>query len=422
MDRPRVTYDVVVAGGGGAGLAAAVSAAAAGARTALVERYGFLGGMATAGMVSTIGGLYEMAPAGPTSARGARPPAGVPELLNDGFPAAFAARLAAMPGCDKPVLRGRAYVLPYTPFAFACLADELTMSARGLDVYLHASVVGVSTAARRIDLLRVATVERVVELTARVVVDTTGDAVVARHAGAATTSAPPSERQLPSLVFVLQHVDPAAVAPGPRLALLRTLVAAERDGLLPPGCSNVMIGPSPQPGEVVGKLALDGIAGHVEEGRDLLTVAEQEGRRRVLALTEFLKSLPAFARAFVSHTAPQVGVRESCRVVGRYELTRDDVLSGRRFADGVARGNWPIELWEPGRLGPTYEWLEEGQSYDIPLRSLRARDVENLFVAGRCMSATHEALGSARVIGLCLATGEAVGMAAAREADTASAG
>jgi FAD dependent oxidoreductase len=103
-------------------------------------------------------------------------------------------------------------------------------------------------------------------------------------------------------------------------------------------------------------------------------------------------------------------------VVGRYRLTREDVLGGRRFEDGVARACWPIELWEEGRLGATYEYLEDGQTYDIPLRSLRARDVANLFVAGRCMSATHEALGSARVIGTCLATGEAVGRAAATQA------
>jgi len=89
------------------------------------------------------------------------------------------------------------------------------------------------------------------------------------------------------------------------------------------------------------------------------------------------------------------------------------VLGGRRFDDGVARASWPIELWEEGRLGATYEYLDDGQTYDIPLRSLRVRDVKNLFVAGRCMSATHEALGSARVIGTCLATGEAVGRAAA---------
>jgi glycine/D-amino acid oxidase-like deaminating enzyme len=406
MDREALRYDVVVAGGGGAGLAAAVSAAAAGARTALVERYGFLGGMATASMVSAICGLYQTSPGA------------APEPLNDGFPTVFARRLAAMPGCDKPVRRGRTYVLPYTPFAFACLADELTASAGGLDVYLHASVADVTRAAGRIESLRVVTWERTLELTAQMVVDASGDAAVAARAGAATHTVPPSARQLPSLVFVLQHVDRDAVAPGPRVALLRTLVAAERGGLLPKGCSNLMIGPSPQPGEVICKLALDGIADEVSDRRDFLTVAEQEGRRRALALTEFLKSLPPFTGAFLSHAATQVGVRESRRVIGRYELTRDDVLSGRRFPDGVARASWPIELWEPGRLGATYEWLEDGQSYDIPLRSLQARDVDNLFVAGRCMSATHEALGSARVIGTCLATGEAVGIAAAREAAT----
>ena len=402
MDARRLIYDVVVVGGGAAGLAAAIAAAEAGARTALVERYGFLGGMATAGMVSTVCGLYGTAPAGE------------PEPLNEGFAESFARRLSAMPGCDKPVRRGRAFVLPYTAFAFACLADEMTSEAPGLDVYLHASVVGVDASAGRIEALRVATWERAFELAPRAVVDASGDALVAHLAGAATETAPAPERQLPSLVFALQQVDCPALGPGPRLGLLRELVAAERDGLLPPGASNLTLGPSPQPGEVICKLALTGIADMVSEGRDLLTAAEQEGRRRALALTQYLRTMPAFARAFVSHAAAQVGVRESRRVVGRYQLTREDVLAARRFEDGVARAGWPIELWDEGRLGARYEYLDDGQTYDIPLRSLQARDVDDLFVVGRCMSATHEALGSARVIGTCLATGAAVGMAAAR--------
>jgi len=405
MDRDVMTYDVVVVGGGAAGLAAAVAAGSAGARTALVERYGFLGGMATAGMVSTICGLYHDSPSGS------------PEPLNEGFAETFARRLAAMPGCQKPVRRGRTFVLPYTPFAFACVADELVLSAPEIDVYLHAYLGGVDVTRDRIEALRITTWERTVELGVAVVADTSGDGVVARQAGAATETSALSDRQLPALVFVLQQVDTDALGAGPRLALLRTVVAAERDGLLPKGASNLALGLSSQPGEIIGKLALAGVADDVSERRDFLTAAEQEGRRRVLALTEFLKTLPAFGRAFVSHVAPQVGVRESRRVVGRYELTRDDVLSGRKFADAVARASWPIELWEEGRLGATYEYLEDGQTYDIPLRSLQARDVDNLFIAGRCMSASHEALGSARVIGTCLATGEAVGRAAARMAE-----
>lgn len=404
MDRDRVSYDVVVVGGGAAGLAAAVSAAGRGARTALVERYGFLGGMATAGMVGTICGLYRTAMDDP------------PEPLNEGLPLTFARRLAAMPGCDKPVRRGRTFVLPYTPFAFACLADELTAAAPGLDVYLHAYLVDVATSAGRVETLRVATWERTRLLEARAVVDASGDAVLAQQAGAATETPPADVRQLPSMVFVLQGVDGEALAPGPRVALLRTLAAAERDGLLPAGASNLVLGPSSQPGEVLCKLALDGIPAAGAGRRDALTAAEQEGRRRARALVEFLRTVPAFARAFVSHAAPQVGVRESRRVIGRYALTREDVLAGRRFDDGVARADWPIELWQAGHRGPRYEYLEDGLAYEIPLRSLRARDVENLFVAGRCMSATHEALGSARVIGTCLATGEAAGIAAADHA------
>jgi hypothetical protein len=405
MDRDVMTYDVVVVGGGAAGLAAAVAAGSAGARTALVERYGFLGGMATAGMVSTICGLYQGSPSGS------------PEPLNEGFAETFARRLATMPGCQKPVRRGRTFVLPYTPFAFACVADELVASTPEVDVYLHAYLGAVDATRGRIDALRISTWERTVELRAAVVADTSGDGVVARQAGATTETAPLSERQLPALVFVLQHVDTEALGAGARLALLRTVVAAERDGLLPKGASNLTLGLSSQPGEVIGKLALGGVTDDLSERRDFLTVAEQDGRRRVLAVTEFLKTLPSFGRAFVSHVAAQVGVRESRRVVGRYQLTRDDVLSGRKFDDAVARASWPIELWEEGRLGATYEYLEDGQTYDIPLRSLQARDVDNLFMAGRCMSATHEALGSARVIGTCLAAGEAIGRAAARMAE-----
>jgi hypothetical protein len=405
VDRRPVTYDVVVVGGGAAGLAAALAAATGGARTALIERYGFLGGMATAGMVSAICGLYLTVQTGP------------PEPLNAGFPDAFARRLAALPGCEKPTRRGRTFILPFAPLAFMCLADELTASAPELDVYLHAYLVGADSDDGQVGMLRIATWERTIELAARAVVDTSGDAVVAHRAGAATEMSPVPDRQLSSLVFVLQQVEGDALGSGPRVALLRALADAEREGLLPKGAANLTLRPSAQPGEVICKLALSGIAEEVSGRRDLMTVAEQEGRKRALAVTAFLKTLPHFARAFISHAAPRVGVRESRRVVGRYELTREDVLSGRKFDDAVARASWPIELWEEGHLGATYEYLEDGQTYDVPRRCLQARDVANLFVAGRCMSASHEALGSARVIGTCLAAGEAAGAMAARAAE-----
>src|SRR5439155_1558389 len=199
---------------------------------------------------------------------------------------------------------------------------------------------------------RIATWERQVELTARALVDASGDAVVAHLAGVATVTAPLAERQLPSLVFVLQHVDREALGPGPRVALLRLLMAAEQEGRLPKGAANLALAPSPQPGEVVCKLTLSGTTEELPASRDFLTVAEQEGRKRAFAVTEFLKTLPAFSRAFVSHAAPQVGVRESRRVSGRYQLTREDVLSGRKFEDGIGRAAAPTQSSDRRAVGP----------------------------------------------------------------------
>ena len=197
-----MTYDVVVVGGGAAGLAAAVAAGSAGARTALVERYGFLGGMATAGMVSTICGLYHDSPSGS------------PEPLNEGFAETFARRLAAMPGCQKPVRRGRTFVLPYTPFAFACVADELVGRRRR----------STSTFTRTSGRRRHARQDRGAayhHLGADRRAPRGGrgrhqrDGVVARQAGAATETSAVSDRQLPALVFVLHRWTRTRWAPVP---------------------------------------------------------------------------------------------------------------------------------------------------------------------------------------------------------------
>ena len=393
------SYEVVVVGGGAAGIAAAVAAARAGARTLLVERYGFLGGMATAGMVGTVCGAYLARSEGP------------PERLNDGLAAEVVDRLAGLPGTEPPLRRGRTFVVPYVPHELAALADELTGVERTLDVWMHAYVVGVGVRAGGIECVRVANWEGTVEVATRAVVDASGDAIAALAAGAPTETPERGERQLCSLVFVLQNVD----AGGACLAALRRVAAAEASGTLPAGTADLSWRESARPGEVVAKLALHAV--DVPSGADWLSTAERVGRRRVAALTDFLRrDVAAFAAAFVSHLAPQVGVRESRRVVGRYRLTRADVLGGRRFPDAIARAAWPIELWREGETGAQYEYLADGDWYEIPLGCLQAAGVDRLFAAGRCLSGDSDALGSARVIGTCLATGEAAGRAAARVA------
>src|SRR6185369_13068060 len=120
--------------------------------------------------------------------------------------------------------------------------------------------------------------------------------------------------------------------------------------------------------------------------------------------------VPGFGDAFISDTAPRLGVRETRRLRGRYALTGDDVLGGRRFDDGICRGAWPIELHVPGG-GTEWRFLEDGLWYTVPYRCLVPAAISNLLVAGRCVSATREGFASARVIGQCMGEGEAAATA-----------
>jgi hypothetical protein len=130
-------------------------------------------------------------------------------------------------------------------------------------------------------------------------------------------------------------------------------------------------------------------------------------------LEHLKESLPAFGTARIRATSTEVSEREGPRLKGLYTLTGRDVLEGRKFLDAIARGSWPIELWD-AEEGPTYRYFRPGEVYDIPLRCLQAAAARNLLCAGRCISVTREALGSTRVMGTCMALGEAAGREAAR--------
>jgi hypothetical protein len=125
--------------------------------------------------------------------------------------------------------------------------------------------------------------------------------------------------------------------------------------------------------------------------------------------------VPAFHEVRREPGSSGIMEREGLRLRGLYTLTADDVLGARSFPDAAARSAWPIELWEPGR-GPVYRYLDPGRFCEIPRRCLKAAAAANLFCAGRCISATREALGATRVMGCCLALGEAAGRAAAAHA------
>jgi hypothetical protein len=392
--------DVLVIGGGAAGVAAALGAARAGAETRLVERYGFLGGMATAAMVGTVCGLSTTGP-------------GEPRLLNAGVAGEIEARLRAS-GIER-LRRGRTVVLPYAPATFARILDDLVAGERALALALHTTCAGAESDPDRIGRVRLVGRRGAEDVEPRAVVDASGDAIVAWHAGLGVDTPAAAERQLESIVFVLQGLADGAVGGSRTVVVLRALHEAEAAGTLAPGCRLASFRATGRAGEVVVKLALDdlGDAG----SRDEMTHAELVARRRVETLAECLRERVAgFERTFVSHVAPQVGVRESRRIAGRVRLERDDVLTARKRADAIARAAWPIELWESGAGGARYEYVPDDDWYDVPRGCVEHATCTNLLAAGRCMSASHEAMGSARVIGTCLAVGEAAGRLAAERA------
>jgi hypothetical protein len=393
------TADVVVAGGGPAGLGAAIAAARHGARVVLCERYGFLGGNLTVAQVGTICGLYVADGEG-----GFDPVVG-------GLAREVADALAAEGAGAGPVPFKETAVFLYVPWAAKRLADALVTAEPGIDLLLHSLVSDVVVDDGRIRALVLATKQGPKAVEGRVFVDCTGDADVATFAGVPTELGPPGQRQFASMQFVMQHVD-ADAAMG-AVARFPELIDEHGAHLSRDGGAFI---PTFRPGEFVGAMTRvrnrDGSPIDVTDVREA-TWGELEGRRLAEEAAEFLQThVPGFAHAFLDDTAFALGVRETRRVVGDYVLTGADVEAGAAFDDAIARGAWPREYHVHGR-GTEYEFLPPGVSYQVPYRSLRPHGVSNLLVAGRCVSADHDALASVRVMGPSLALGEAAGTAAA---------
>ena len=144
-----------------------------------------------------------------------------------------------------------------------------------------------------------------------------------------------------------------------------------------------------------------------------LTRLEMDGREIADQLGGFLRAeIPGFSHSYIAAWPSRMGVRESRRITGRYRIEAEDIETGAQFADAIAFAAWPMELRETAR-GPRWRFPAGSRPCGIPLRALRAKEDDDLFMAGRCISCAHEAQASVRVIGTCMATGEAAGLAAA---------
>lgn len=403
----RERWDVAVVGGGPAGIAAALAAAARGARTLLLEREGRLGGNATHALVHTICGLYL-------------PDTVPPAPAHPGLPLAFADALRRAGGALAPEAAGRVFYLPIRPRVFADLAEHLCAAAPHLVVRRRTALVALDLASGAGGLcrLRVRGAAEEETLEARIVVDTSGQAAAASLAGADTEMDAPARLQRPSFIFRLEGVEEPVLEGFRRLQLTASVARAARRGALPADCESVVVRGDGRPGSLYATLTLPPLEGRSYAPLDATYLEALHARARSLAeaVVAFLQETrPGFSLARVAEWPARVGVRESRRVLGREVMSRDDVLGGRRRPDQeVALSTWPIELWEDHRR-PRFEHPAGPSS--IPLDALVSRSHPALGMAGRCLSASHEALGALRVIGTALATGEAVGVAAALAAD-----
>jgi hypothetical protein len=454
----RLTYevpivaeaDVVVVGGGSAGVAAATAAARNGAATLLVERYGFLGGTSTAGMVGPfmtswsadgreriIGGLFQEVVDRMVSLGGAIDPAEVPA----GSPhAAF-------------IDYGHAHVTPFHPEALKLAALEMVSDA-GARVMFHTAFVDVVGGGEQMgewESGRMGEVEPPSELPlshspirpfdsapagivihnkaglgivrGKVLVDSSADGDVSAKAGAPFRVGRDDGKMMPATMFFrIGGVDDARLAawmeehrqlhPGERLfECIVQQAKAEGRWNVPREYINLYREPA------AGEYRVNTTRLHDVDGTnpDDLSRAELEGRRQALFVFRFLREhCPGCENAHLLETAAQVGIRETRHILGEYVLTGEDVLRGAEFPDAVARCAYPIDIHDPtGTRGVLRGPQEAGRPYyEIPYRCLVPLRVENLLVAGRPLSATHEGAASARVIPPCYATGQAAGTAA----------
>ncbi len=405
--------EVFIIGGGSAGVAAALAAARQGAKTLLVERHGFLGGAGTASLVHSFCGLYDLPPA----------PNAAAHVANPGLPVELERELLAQGIAYGPLRMGKVDVLMHQPQRLALFLDQWCQKQPNLQVLLHTEVTGCAVEAGRIAEVTLQCRGTTWKMHPRTLVDASGDAMLAALTNHPWDSTPRNELQRPAYIVGLCDVDTAALTGDGPLKIAGCLARAIQEKKLPAAAAGAHFRASTALNEAFLTLDLPGdspeCAFDATDPRSL-TWIEMQGREVTFAIVEHLKaSLDGFAKARVTTLPVRAGIRESRRWIGETVVTEEDILESRSNDQAVANATWPMELRETAR-GPRLLYPKEPKACGIPLGALRARDLRNVFVAGRCLSATHRAQASTRVMGTALATGQAAGIAATfSEQDTA---
>ena len=392
-------FDVVVAGGGAAGIAAAVGASRTGARTLLIERNPYFGGAATHSSVLVYCGFFAQ-----------KEPV---EQVVGGVGGRVLEKLQALGVYEGP------YRNPTSGNVIVLLDPEATKYAldtavREADVVprLHCQVIGAEVGRDGVQAIECFDHTGRFTVTAAAFVDASGEADLTAFAGGAVRVGDGEGRvQAGTLVMRIGGVGPGATLR--RDTFYEAIVRAKQEGVASLTKEKGMVLRMPGSGDVLAMFADEQVDGLDSAS---LTQAEMSARRQAWSyLGVFRRHVPGFEHAHLVQTGPAIGVRETRHIEGEYVLTGEDVLSGARQPDAVARGGWPVEIHQPGAPA-VYRQIRDKSFYEIPLRSLKVRGLANLWCAGRVMSCDPLAFASARVMGTAFATGHAAGVAAAHHA------
>jgi hypothetical protein len=408
-------FDVVVVGGGPAGIMAASAAARAGQSALLIERYGFLGGAGTAGGLSTFCGLHAR-----TYGADVRVIRGLADELLD--------RLAKLDGLNAPhlTIADGIAAQAFDISAYKIAADEL-VTGSGARILFHAMAVGaVMRTGAEIDAVIIESKSGRQAVRGRFFIDASGDGDLAAWAGVPWEKAPPIDGMMyPSLMFRINGVDVGRAGPAPWRTVERLMDEAERAGTHTFPRKKPIVRPQRNPLEWRANLTqLRTADGGAIDGTDVdqLTLGELAGRQQALDAFTFIRDrTPGFEDSYIVDIAPQIGIRETRRIIGAYQLTEDDVLGCADFDDTIGVNGWPVEAHVAGTV--EFRWQRGERGFNqLPFRIIVPPATANLYVAGRCASMTHGAQSAARVTGPCFAMGEAAGTAAAMALDAGSSG
>lgn len=374
-------------------MAAAVSAARVGVKVLLVERYGFLGGMATAALVNP----FQI-----SKING--------KLINRGFFLEVVQELEKQNAAIEGSLFGQFHIA-FDHEILKLVLQRLVLAAK-VQILHHVFVTGAILKEDRVAGVELATKAGPMRVIARVVVDCSGDADVAVRAGAPSEKGRRSDggMQPMTMNFNVAGVDISRLPNRDEQNAL--FEKAKADGKLHVPREKLLWFETTHPSEIhFNTTRVVDVDGTNPED---LTRAELDGHRQVEELMVFLsESVPGYEKAYLSAMGPQIGVRETNRIVGEYVVTEKDVWEGKRFPDTISCNAYPLDIHNPGGSGTVWKPLPEGVYYQIPYRALIPKKVDGILVAGRPISSTHEAHSSIRVMPHCMNLGQAAGVAAA---------